>query len=212
MIKTQVDASRVLSVLGKLPMAVRFQFGDALDHISLKFLKKFRNERLSGGEGVKARPFGLFRRFKRVFLVPSDTQTMGVEIFTESKIAKLHEEGGVMKTARRIAVPIPVPKSTEITETDQGAVRKQYGGTPYYRDVKALQGRLHLRVITVGGKTYLFAPKGSGDKNQPPLFVLKDSVTLKPRLGFYKTWTDMEPEAIKIVSDALTKAVKDATS
>ena len=97
MIKTQVDASRVLSALGKLPMAVRFQFGDALDHISLKFLKKFRDERLSGGEGVKARPGGLFRQFKRVFMIPSETQSMGVEIFTYSTIAKLHEEGGVMR-------------------------------------------------------------------------------------------------------------------
>ncbi len=210
--KTQVDASKVLAALGKLPRAVRFQFGDALDHISLKFLKKFRTERLSGGsEGVKARPGGLYRRFKRVFLVPSDTQSMGVEIFTLSKIAKLHEEGGVMRSeiGRRLAVPLS--RRSKETESTTGAVKKKYGGTSYIRDVKALQKRLRLRVITVGGKTFLFAPKKEGE-GQAPLFVLQQNVRLTPRLGFYKTWKDLEPEAIKIVSNALTKAAKEAVS
>ena len=212
MITTQVDASKVLAVFGKLPMAVRFEFGDALDHISLKFLKKFRDERLSGGAGgIKARPGGLFKRFKRVFMIPSDTQSMGVEIFTDSKIAKLHEEGGVMQSeiGRRLAVPVPA--SADTTETPTGAVKKQFGGTPYIRDLKALQKRLHLRVITVGGKTFLFA-REQGNKTAPPLFVLQNEVRLTPRLGFYKTWKDMEPEAVQIVSDSLSKAVKQAVS
>ncbi|MBI5147764.1 MAG: hypothetical protein HZA37_01270 [Parcubacteria group bacterium] len=209
MIKTKVDASKVLAAGGKIPMAVRVSFGDALDHISAKFLKKFRDEKLSGsGDAIKARPHGLFMRFQRLFTLPSQTGKMAVEIFTTSKIAKLHEEGGVMRTARRIAVPIH-DSSREI-ETTQGAVKKQYGGTPYYRDLKALQKRLHLRVITVGGKTYLFAPREKGEGKKPPLFVLKNDVRLKPRLGFYKTWEDMEPDAMKIADQAIGKACKEA--
>lgn len=209
MIKTQVDASRVLSALGKLPMAVRFQFGDALDHISLKFLKKFRDERLSGGEGVKARPGGLFRRFKRVFLVPSDTQTMGVEIFTSSKIAKLHEEGGVMRGAGGLRLAVPISASAGRTETSTGAVRRQFGGTPYNRDIRP---KKNVMPVNVGGQTYLFRKRKKAEDVLPPLFVLKEEVRLKPRLGFYKTWKDMEPDAIRIVSNALTKAAKEATS
>lgn len=211
--KTQVDASKVLAALGKLPRAVRFQFGDALDHISLKFLKKFRTERLSGGsEGVKARSGGLYRRFKRVFLVPSNSQGMGVEIFTESKIAKLHEEGGVMRSEIGRRLTVPISRRSEETESSTGAVKKKYGGTSYIRDIKALQKRLKLRVITVGGKTFLFAPKREGEGQTAPLFVLQQNVRITPRLGFYKTWKDLEPEAIKIVNDALFKAAKEAVS
>ncbi len=209
MIKTQVDASRVLAVLGKLPMAVRFQFGDALDHISLKFLKKLRSERLSGGEGIKARPGGLFRRFKRVFLVPSNTQTMGVEIFTSSKIAKLHEEGGVMRGTGGLRLAVPISASAGTTETSTGAIRRQFGGTAYNRDVRP---KKNVMPVNVGGKTYLFRKRRKAGDVLPPLFVLKEEVRLKPRLGFYKTWKDMEPDAIRIVSSALTKAAKEATS
>ena len=209
MIKTQVNASRVLSVFGKLPMAVRSQFGDALDHVSLKFLKKLREERLSGGEGIKARPGGIFRRFKRVFLVPSGNQTMGVEIFTLSKIAKLHEEGGVMRGSGGLRLAVPISASAGTTETSTGAIKRQFGGTPYNRDVRP---KKNVAPVTVGGKTYLFRKRKNSEDVLPPLFVLKEEVRLKPRLGFYKTWKDMEPEAVRIVSGALTKAVKEATS
>ena len=209
MIKTQVDASRVLSTFGKLPVAIRFQFGDALDHISLKFLKKFRDERLSGGEGVKARPGGLFRQFKRVFMIPSETQSMGVEIFTYSTIAKLHEEGGVMRGTGGLRLAVPISASASTTETSSGAVRAQFGGTPYNRDVRP---KKNVMPVNVGGQTYLFRRRRKAEDILPPLFVLKEQVTLKPRLGFYKTWKDLEPEAIQIVSDALTKAARDAVS
>ena len=210
MIKTQVDASKVLAALGKLPRAVRFQFADALDHISLKFLKKFRDERLSGGaEGVKARPGGLFKRFTRVFMIPSDTQSMGVEIFTYSKIAKLHEEGGVMRGEGGLRLAVPISASASTTETSTGAVKAQFGGTPYNRDVRP---KKNVVPVNVGGQTYLFRKRKSAADILPPLFVLKEEVQIKPRLGFYKTWKDMEPEAVRIAQDAVVKAAKEAVS
>src|SRR3989338_7256159 len=98
MIRVIRDASKLKAAAEKLPKALKFSFGDALDHISRKFLKKFRAERLSGpfGTRIVGRPRGIFSQFKRSFLIPSSTQSMGVEISTDSQIAKLHEEGGTV--------------------------------------------------------------------------------------------------------------------
>ena len=40
-----------------------------------------------------------------------------------------------------------------------------------------------------------------------PLFVLKNSIRIKPRLGFYKTWDDMQNERINILNKSVEKAL-----
>lgn len=201
MISHKVDAYKVLAASDKLPAIVRKHFGDALDHISLKFLKRFKQN-----SRVKFRPRGLYTRFKRIFAIPSSQRSMSVEIFTDSKIAKLHEFGGEMrgKNGLRLAVPLS-SRSGEVT-TASGKVKAKFGGTPYNRDVRPVK---NIRPIKINGKTFL-ARVQRGTRDVLPLFVLKHGVRVPARLGFYDTWRSLEGEAAKIVDNAVSKAAKEA--
>jgi len=201
MIRVIRDASKLKAAAEKLPKALKFNFGDALDHISLKFLKKFRAERLSGpfGTRIVGRPRGIFSQFKRSFLIPSGTQTMGVEIRSDSEIAKLHEEGGVVRNPSGGKLAVPLRARTELF-TGTGALRKQY------KNVRALKNVVPIRF---NNQTFLTRVRKKS-RDILPLFVLKSQVKIPPRLGFYQTWEDMEKDAFAIVDKAVIRAAKEA--
>lgn len=201
MIRHQVNASKVLAASAKLPTVVRKHFGDALDHISLKFLKRFRQN-----TRVKFRPRGLFTRFKRIFAIPTNSRSMSVEIFTQSKIAKLHEYGGEMRGKGGLRLAVPLSSRRAQVTTASGKVKARFGGTPYNRDVRPVK---NIRPINIKGKTFL-ARVQRGSREVLPLFVLKDGVRVPARLGFYDTWRNMQGEAQKIVDKAVAKAAKEA--
>ncbi len=201
MIKVIRDSSRLKEAAGKLPRALKFSFGDALDHISRKFLKKFRAERLSGpfGTRIVGRPRGIFSHFKRTFLVPSSTQSMGVEISSDSEIAKLHEEGGTVTNPSGGKLAVPLRARQELFTTT-GALRKKF------KNVRAIKNIVPIRF---NNQTYLTRVK-KRSRDILPLFVLKRQVKIPARLGFYQTWEDMESDAIAIVDRAVIRAAKEA--
>lgn len=201
MIRTQVDHAKITQAFARLPRAVRFQFGDALDHISLKFLKLWRSTRLQGPPGVTARPHGIFTQFKRVMSIPSGDAPMGVEIFTESKVAKLQEEGGTVTNPGGGKLAVPLSARSEMF-TASGALRKNY---------KRIGNLKNIRPIKFNGQTYLSRVKKK-TREVTPLFVMKQSVKIEPRLGFYQTWETLEPEALKIVDKAIGRAAREAWS
>lgn len=201
MIKVIRDSSRLKEAAGKLPRALKFSFGDALDHISRKFLKKFRAERLSGpfGTRIVGRPRGIFSQFKRTFLVPSSTQSMGVEIRSDSKIAKLHEEGGTVTNPSGGKLAVPLRARQELF-TSTGALRKKY------KNVRAIKNIVPIRF---NNQTFLTRVRKKS-RDVLPLFVLKKQVKIPARLGFYQTWEDMEADAFSIVDRAVIRAAKEA--
>lgn len=40
-----------------------------------------------------------------------------------------------------------------------------------------------------------------------PLFVLKNQIRIRPRLGFYKTWDDMQNVRIDILNKSIQKTL-----
>jgi hypothetical protein len=57
------------------------------------------------------------------------------------------------------------------------------------------------------GQTFLVRVKKRAAKLQP-LYVLKRSVRLKPRLGFYRVWDSLENYRIDILNKSIDKALR----
>lgn len=163
-----------------------------MDHISKKFLKKFYQTRLQGAPGIKARPHGIFTHFRRASLVSKDIEGMGIAIFTESKIARLHEEGGTVRSVGGAKLAVPLSARSELF-TSSGALKKKY------KKPRLLKNVIPIRLR---GKPFLARVKKKS-REILPLFVLKNSIRVRPRLGFYKTWDEMGNERIQILNKAI---------
>jgi hypothetical protein len=194
----KINTNQLMRAYHLVPKELEYELKDAFDHLSRKFLKVFRNKRLSGPPGVKARPRGLFTHFKRnvVFRGLRGTDSYA-EIYTESKIAKLHEEGGTLRDPSGGKIAVPLSARTQMF-TSSGALRKRY---------KNIAGLRNIIPKIINGKVFLVRVK-KRDKSILPLYVLKKSVRVKPRLEFYETFHATAPVMYGILNKAFDKALQ----
>lgn len=194
---TEINTKNLETAMRVFPKELKFELADGMDHISRKFLKQFYQTRLQGAPGIKARPHGIFTHFRRASLVSQTIEGMGMVIFSDSKISRLHEEGGVIKNAGGAKLAVPLSARTELF-TASGRLKKQYR-----------QPRLLKNVIPIKlrGKTFLAKVKQKL-RSILPLFVLKNQIRIRPRLGFYKTWDDMQNERINILNKSIQKTLE----
>ncbi|HNX82794.1 MAG TPA: hypothetical protein PKL77_11685, partial [Candidatus Omnitrophota bacterium] len=92
------------------------------------------------------------------------------------------------------AVPLSARKEMF---TSDGRLKKQYRQPRLLKNVVPIQLR---------GKTFLAKVKKKL-RQILPLFVLKNSVRIRPRLMYYKTWDDMQNERINILNKSVEKAL-----
>jgi len=200
MIEAHLNTVRLEKAIRRVPGALKMELGDAFDHISRKFLKTFKQTRLQGPPGIKGRPHGIFIRFKRRFLLPiGGIDNMGVEIYSDSNIARMHEEGAVITAqgGQRLAVPFSREYRPEMY-TGSGRLRARFKRPGMMKKVG---------VIKLKGKQFLAQfKKGTGEVK--PIFVLKNKIKIKPRLGFYDTWDGLRRMQIVRINKAVTKALK----
>ncbi len=104
---TEINTQRLDMALKLFPQRLKEELGDGMDHITRKFLGIFRQQRLQGPPGVRGRPHGIFTHFYRASLVSKDIEGMGMVVFSDSKVAKLQEEGGKVSNpgGGKLAVP-----------------------------------------------------------------------------------------------------------
>jgi hypothetical protein len=160
-------------------------------------LKRFREAQLQGPPGVRgASGHGLYGTFKRVSLVSPTIEGMGMEIFSESKVAKLQETGGVVKDPSGGRLAVPLSARTEMF-TSEGRLREMYKKP---RDIK------NIKPLKLKGQTFLAKVTKSFSKILP-LYVLKREVRLKPRLGFYRTWDGLVNYRIDVLNKSIWKAL-----
>ncbi len=197
MIKTEINTDDLKAVLRTLPPVLKAETADALDYVSKKFLKEFRLKRLSGRPGIIARPHGIFQQFQRIFTLPNSREGLGVVIFTESKIAKLHETGGTVRAGAGGKIAVPLSSKEELF-TSSGSLRQKY---------RTREGRKNLVPIKFGTQTFLTRIL-KRTREVRPLFVLKGEVRLPARLGFYETWDEMQPTIFQILAQRVIRAVK----
>lgn len=197
MIKTEIDTSDLQQIVVRMPAIVKREVGDALDHVSLKFLKEFRATRLQGPPGVRGSSHGLFSRFTREFILPTANSSMGVAIFTKSKIARMHEAGATIRGVPGNRIPVPLSARTELFKQG-GGLRKRF------KDLNALK---NIVPIKFGNQWFLTKVK-KRSREVKPLFVLKDQVVLQARLGFYQLWQAMQGTIFEILAKRLTSGIK----
>jgi hypothetical protein len=210
MLKIEIDTAKLQKALRIAPVLIRQELGDALDHISRSFFKTFYRTRLKGPPGVSARGGrgGLFGKFRKRILGSSQgtlsnkikssttiseivgsgvsTENMGIEIFTRSTAAYMHEFGGTVGSGKLM----PVPLGNNLSRSQQAFAKA---------------GR--LVPVKINGKLFLIRA-GKKVDHVEPLFILKGSITLKPRLGFYSTWQGMENKTIERLNTAINRAIQ----
>lgn len=192
----EINTKNLDRALRLFPKDLKFEIADGMDHISRKFLKVFRQERLQGPPGIRGRPHGIFTHFSRASLVSQDIEGMGMVIFSDSKIARMHEEGATLKNQSGGKLAVPLSARKELFTSD-GRLKKQYRQPRLLKNVVPIQLR---------GKTFLAKVKKKL-RQILPLFVLKNSVRIRPRLMFYKTWDDLQNERINILNKSIEKAL-----
>ncbi|MDP2943364.1 MAG: hypothetical protein Q8O36_07690 [Candidatus Omnitrophota bacterium] len=195
----EINTKNLEKAIRLFPKELKMELGDGFDHISRKFLKIFKQTRLQGPPGVKARPHGIFTHFTRASLVSRDIEGMGMTIFSDSKISRMHEEGATIKSAggERLAAPLSARPEMFIGGQYPGRLKKRY------RDPRAMKNVIR---IILKGKQFLAKVKRRS-RELLPLFVLKNQIRIRPRLGFYKTWDDMQNERIIILNKSVKKAI-----
>lgn len=192
----EINTKKLDIALRLFPKELKNELGDGMDHISRKFLGIFRQTRLQGPPGIKGRSHGIFTHFNRACIVSQDIEGMGMMIFSDSKIARLHEEGGIVKNPGGGKLAVPLSARKEMFTAD-GRLKKQY------RQPRLLK---NIIPIQLNGKTFLAKVK-TKMRQILPLFVLKNQIRIKPRLGFYQTWDSMQNERIKILNKSIEKAL-----
>lgn len=192
----EINTRNLERALRMFPKELKYEIADGMDHISRKFLKTFRQERLQGPPGIRGRPHGIFTHFSRASLLSQDIEGMGMVIFSDSKIARMHEEGATVKNPGGGKLAVPLSARKELFTAD-GRLKRQYR-----------QPRLLKNVIPIQlkGKTFLAKVKKKL-RQLLPLFVLKNSVRIRPRLMFYKTWDEMQNERIQILNKSIEKTL-----
>ncbi len=182
------------------PKALRTELKDGLEHIRRKFFKTFKQTRLKGPPGIKATPGagGLFVRFQhRNFPATEGMEGMGFEIFTNSKVARLHEEGGIVRGEGGNRLAVPLSARTEMF-TARGKLKKRYKEPGKLKNVTVMKFK---------GQPFLV----KWWKRKPdlrPLFVLKRQIKIRPRLGFMKTWNDLEPMRVARLNRAISQSLR----
>lgn len=198
MLQFEVDTRRLEKAFDLAPDLLKEELKDAFDHISKKFLKNWRKKRLQGPPGVFGDGrTGLFGTFNRTFTFGASLLDMGVEISSKSKVAQIHQTGGV-ETANSggdLAVPLSDRPGRKM-HTAKGRLLKRY------KDPKNIK---NTRVVNLKGKKYLVKQKRGGEI--VPLYRLKRSVVLKPRLFFYETFEELQNDRIRIINKAIDKAI-----
>ncbi len=195
-IDVKIDKEKLDRAIRIIPQALKFELGDAFDHIGRSFLGTLRKERLQGPPGVYGDGrYGLYGTFRRASLVSKTIEGMGLEIFSESKVSKRHEFGErVLPQEEALAVPIKALNQAEMYTAGQ-RLKKQY----------KYPGQLKKTfVITSRGKSFLV--KWITGRLRF-LYVFKPYVDVRARLEFYQTWDEMQGKIFTYINQAVDKAL-----
>lgn len=196
------------------------ELADGLDHASRKFFKEFHARRLQGPPGVKAHPYGLFDYFwrspvgvnaKRSFRAKDRASTtraflaagnkymnFGIEMHSSSKIAKHHEQGIPIasKSGGKLAVPMP-PKIRPEMYDSRGRVKRRYQNPKRIGE---------LEPVTTKGQTFLV--KKYRRKPSKFMYVLKNQIPIKARLGYSKLFDDLRPDFSSILDKSFLNGLR----
>lgn len=181
------DVSRWKQLVAKFPKTLAEACRLGLLKGMTDFREYFRERQLRGRPGLNRRTSALFNSFALLGSPKgAGLNDVWAKLASSSKYALIHETGGTIRPKRRKFLAIPLPTA----QAKAGAMRGNLvgldpagGTTPSLYGVKGL-----VLFKSKAGNLLLGEPKPGGIV---PLFVLKRSVTIPPRLGFlarFKEW------------------------
>jgi hypothetical protein len=198
-LEVEVNKKDLDRALQAFPKRTQEEMYDAFDHIKRKFLKDFRQKRLQGPPGIVDWPGGLFRHFQsRIVVIPrvngqASTDAMFMEIYTDSKVAQVHETGGVIHGKD---IKVPLYARNQMFRFRKGARKLK----------NAFKNRLSGKdkfFKKINGKIFLM--QRLPNHKVQALFVLKNQIPVQARLGFMKTWDEGENFRINRINKAIDK-------
>jgi hypothetical protein len=206
---------------------LRPELADGLDHSGRSFFKTLWERNLGPRkEKVNFRPGGLFnylyrlprgyagnRKFRAMdrgesiaaFTASSvKTMNMAVDLYSDSKVARYQEEGGtIYSKGDKLAVPLPPQmQGSKFMYTKYGALKAQY------KNPSGL-GLSVVKLTGSKGTQYYLCKRYKTSKRITPMYVLKDSVSLKkPMLRYKHLFGEMQPQFHKILDDSFNKGIQ----
>lgn len=202
MIKVEINTNDLQQVMRAMPSQMKLVMDDALAYSGNKFMKIWHQQRFQGGEGIQEhdKRHGLFSRFTKT--VTTENGNMGLRIHASNKVAYKLEHGYTATGSPGNRIPVPLSSRAQLF-TATGALKRTY---------RRSMGFKNLIPILFKGQFYYTKVKrqrGKMEKDElTPLFVLKDKVTVKPRLGFYSTFESMRPMLWNLLATRLIRGVK----
>lgn len=205
----RINTDRVDRAMSLFPGQLKEELLDAFDHIRRGFFKAlYANTGLKDRRFIATKNVGI-GKYLKVYRNPNkgDILDMELGIFSRSKIVALHEKGGIV-TAKAGAMAIPLPAALGST----GRLKKEYSSFIAGRRTY-VPGQLKGMFILKKGNTALLMmrqPKTSSGEEAIPLFVLRRTMTISPRLRFYDTWDRMEGYRRDILNKSVEKVIDKA--
>ena len=159
---------------------------EVLERRMLRVLRNFRKEfvatRLNGRPGLKRETGKLIRSFK-VTPITGPKKGRELSMVTDSVYAPIHELGGVIspRNGKFLAIPIGARRGTSPRDTPNGFFVKTSRGNLMYG--------------TSNGDTFI------------PLFLLKETVTIPPRMGLLDMFKRHERQIVRDMQAAVNQAI-----
>lgn len=231
----KLRSERFRQAVARVPQVAEFQLTRALNDIGNAFRSHMIETRMSGPPGIAAGTGELRQSLGHHVGIGERGRQVRIGFYgPEARSARLHEYGGVVtangshsRCGKGIALAIPLPAAktanlrVRMGPCEYGQYDPQTNPTGLLL-IRSKKGNLILAAIQGAGKAVRRTPKPLGDtpirdsrgrlsRGSPkpgklvPMFVLKRSVTFRPKLGFRKTWAEFRPRAV-----ALVRGAKDA--
>lgn len=121
---------------------------------------------------------------------------VAVSVFSTHPGARLQEKGGTVRAkGKRLAIPLGAAL-TDAAGAARGSPRQWSDASTYVTRTKGGQALIMLR--------------GANGEAPTPLFVLMESVTIPPRLGFVKAWEDDSQAREEAIALGFAEGLADA--
>ena len=200
-IEITIDMKRFRKAMAQAPdrlfVEIR-RFFKAHHNSFIRFIKTRRiaSRKGSGGQAaLKNRLTSRSKTLRQSMLTEDfgrDVDTLEVVSFSTAKHARIHEVGGTITPKKSNWLTIPLRAAKTKSGIARGKAR-DYANTFFIKHKTDPNKLLLVRSL--------------GDDDIEPLFVLVKSITLRPRLGWGKTWKKFLPKVGPGIDKAVGRAL-----
>jgi hypothetical protein len=213
--QTMKDAEALAAMIARLPDRASKRMAKAMAGAAAAFIKDFRASMPSKFKVQKTKAGNAFKWY----ITGRDLGSLEAHLFTNWRLAKLYERGGVIKGNGAMAVPVN-PKAY----TSQGRIKKRWHDPKNFKNLVPIETK-GGRILLVREKKSIKSADGSritsrtaygkGSKAPvavEPMFVLITQTTRKPTLRFYQDFASKQSEILRRMDRAAYTTIERDTT